>query len=127
MKLGRLNGMEESLAKKKPDILAAWVRPSLEAPRTRHYSGLPPELTDGEDYRVELPRAEIITIEPEPNAAGIFLFRYLRDGTFITDTWHESVEDAKFQAEYEYGTTDQEWVAVPGDVTGPVAFLVEHT
>lgn len=34
---------------------------------------------------------------------GFFLVRYSANGEFAGDTWHESVEDAKEQAEFEFG------------------------
>jgi hypothetical protein len=42
---------------------------------------------------------EINGSESEP----CMMFRYTSDDAFCGDTWHESLEDAFHQAEYEYG------------------------
>jgi hypothetical protein len=42
---------------------------------------------------------EIKGSESEP----CMMFRYTSDGAFCGDTWHESLEGAFHQAEYEYG------------------------
>lgn len=42
---------------------------------------------------------------------GHFLYRYARDGEFAGDTWHQSLEEAKGQANWEYGLQLQ-WVEV---------------
>ena len=55
-------------------------------PNVRHYAGLPPELTEGEDIRKELPSAVLAIIEEAPD--GIFLKRYDRQGRCVGDTWH---------------------------------------
>jgi hypothetical protein len=48
-----------------------------------------------------MPIAEALLIEVE--ADGVFLFRLSADGQFAGDTWHESVEEAKEQAKFEFG------------------------
>jgi hypothetical protein len=40
------------------------------------------------------------------------LYRYQDDGTFCGDTWHETFEDAKHQALYEYGIAEDAWQRV---------------
>lgn len=53
-------------------------------------------------------------------AAGLAICRYESDGGFylfycddqwgvLTDTWHETLEDAKEQAEFEYKGTSRTW------------------
>lgn len=39
----------------------------------------------------------------EARADGVFLERFSVDADFGGDTWHETVEDAKHQAVFEYG------------------------
>jgi len=93
--------------------------------RTRHYWGLPPdlaEITGGEGQVIDMPRAEFITIEPDPS--GFFLIRYLRNGDFAGDTWHQTLEEAKHQAEFEFGTSDADWVTVPEDQDNPGRFMM---
>ena len=93
-------------------------------PLSRHFRGLPPELTDGNDNRKELAWPRVIVIEEKPS--GIFLFRFADNGSCVGDTWHMSVEEAKKQAEYEYGNFLAEWQRVPSDVDDPVAFALEQ-
>ena len=38
-----------------------------------------------------------------------FLLRFDNDGRCIADTWHESMGDAKTQANFEYGVVDDDW------------------
>jgi hypothetical protein len=96
--------------------------------KTRHYRGLPPELAELPEFEgsqhgvIDMPRAEIIAIHPD--ASCFFLIRYLRNGDFAGDTWHKTVEDAKHQAEYEFGTSEGDWVAVPEDQDDPVKFFL---
>ena len=41
--------------------------------------------------------------------AGYYLFYCDESGTEITDTYHESLEKAMAQAEWEFGTKNDEW------------------
>lgn len=43
--------------------------------------------------------------------SGFYLMRFTDDWQFITDTWHESVEEAYSQAEFEYVGVTQTWQA----------------
>jgi hypothetical protein len=74
--------------------------------RTRHATGLP----DGP--QVEMPNAEILVLEKNPKGTAM-LFRYTRDGQDAGDTWHQTVEDAKAQASWEYENALGMWVNVP--------------
>jgi hypothetical protein len=58
-----------------------------------------------------------------PPASGLAVCRYEKDAGFylfycdggwrvLTDTWHESAEDARRQAEFEYEGVDNAWKAV---------------
>lgn len=48
-------------------------------------------------------------VEIVQDEAGVSLFRYCSEGNYIADTWHKSLEEAKRQAEYEFGITDEHW------------------
>ena len=54
----------------------------------------------------------ILVIEARPGGAAL-LFRHTVDGTFYSDTWHESVEDAKGQAGWEYEGALGMWPEAP--------------
>jgi len=42
-------------------------------------------------------------------AQGFYLFGCDPDWNVVTDTWHESVDDAKEQAEFEYEGISKTW------------------
>jgi hypothetical protein len=91
--------------------------------RTRHYLGLPAEV-GGKD-QIDLPDAEIALIELDES--GVFLIRYLINGDFAGDTWHQTVEEAKDQARYEYGTIENDWIAIPVNHPHPIVFIRSRT
>jgi hypothetical protein len=39
-----------------------------------------------------------------------YLFQYHPDSDFYSDTFHESIEDAKHQAEFEYEGVSKTWI-----------------
>ena len=52
---------------------------------------------------------------------GYFLYTF-RQGSFASDTWHQSSEDAKHQADYEWPGVKIAWQAVPDTVKDLQAF-----
>ena len=46
-----------------------------------------------------------------PTDSGFYLLHICASGE-IADTWHETVEDAMHQAEFEFGVHKDEWVSV---------------
>lgn len=90
-------------------------------PHVRHYHGLPPDLAKDRDSRSEMPIAEALLIEIEPD--GVFLFRLSANGEFAGDTWHQSIEEAKTQAEFEFGHGLSNWESVPSDVEDVMAYV----
>jgi hypothetical protein len=44
---------------------------------------------------------------------GPMLFRYTAAGDFAGDTWHESLDKAKGQAQFEYGQALGPWHEIP--------------
>ncbi len=67
---------------------------------TKRYWGLPPELNKSKDERVLMPTAQVVVIEV--GDCDYLLIRYTLDGVFAGDTWHETLDRAKTQADYEY-------------------------
>jgi len=51
-------------------------------------------------------------IEQKPD--GIFLFSFLPNG-FVGDTWHQSIDEAKAQADYEAGAAIGSWEIVSAE------------
>jgi hypothetical protein len=64
------------------------------------------------------------------NAQGFYLFGCDQNWQSVTDTWHQTLEDAMYQAEFEYEGVAKTWVfaelgslpqgnpAMPGDESG---------
>lgn len=89
-------------------------------PKTRHFSGLPPELNRGIDTRQPLPWPRFIIIDETQN--GVYLLRYTTSGEKSGDTWHTNIGDALHQARKEYGDLLGEWEDVPLNVTDVVEY-----
>jgi len=101
--------------------LVAVIREVDDPPESRSFLGLPPELTGGKDQRVRLPLPSFIVVEgTDDHGGGFFLLRFTAEGTWLTDTWHETVEFAKEQAVSEFEHALGEWHEVPVD-TDPVS------
>jgi hypothetical protein len=64
-------------------------------------------------------KTSILLIEEKPE--GFFLFEFRDDG-FVGDTWHRTIEDAKAQANYDFGNSISAWQEVPLEIADPVAF-----
>src|SRR5690606_17290127 len=85
-----------------------------------HYLGYPPELTGSKaDKRILLPRPKILVIRQISGDEIAFrpdddflLFRFTETGEYAGDTWHQSIEEAKAQAEFEYGLAGDAWQVV---------------
>lgn len=55
---------------------------------------------------------EILVIEESDNA--FYLNRYIRDGEFVTDTWHQSIKEAEEQSKHEFPNLILHWVEMEG-------------
>jgi hypothetical protein len=92
---------------------------------TKHYVGLPPELNDGKDNRVLMPVAAIVLIElGDGDSAGVgdcMLYRFTLDGSFVGDTWHETLTEAKAQADFEYVLST--WREVPSHISNVLSWI----
>src|SRR5258708_4476685 len=91
----------------------------------RQLAGLPPELAGGRDDRVPLPRPCVLIVQ-QGSGRGLLMYRYTRDRRCGGDTWHENLEHAQEQAEFEFGDAVGEWRQVPDDVEDPVGFALEQ-
>jgi hypothetical protein len=96
----------------------------LDDVRVRHYVGLPDALAGGDDA-VDLPSPAIVLMEPDADN-GVTLLRLAANGAFAGDTWHETEEDARHQAEYEFGAALGTWTEIPDDVEDAEAFAVSR-
>jgi hypothetical protein len=57
-----------------------------------------------------MPPARRLVIEEHPE--GLYIFRYADNWQFSGDTWHQSLEDALNQIEYEFGAKELEWAPI---------------
>lgn len=89
--------------------------------RTPHFAGLPNELSSKSPTKMPSPRVLVID---EDSEGGVFLYRLTSNGGDAGDTWHPDVQEAKHQAEYEYGNAIGHWIAVPGSVNDAREFAV---
>lgn len=55
----------------------------------------------------EFPPAAFVEIKA--NESGFLLLRFDADGQFSGDTWHQSLEEAKEQARFEFGIIESDW------------------
>ena len=88
--------------------------------KVRHYNGLPPQLTGGKDSRELLATPVLLLTKQESD--GVSLYRYASDGNIVGDTFHESLDDARAQARFEYGQAISDWKQVPENVAEPFTF-----
>jgi hypothetical protein len=78
-------------------------------------------------FSLLLPFPDIVIIQRDLiDTTGFFLFRYLIDGTDAGDTWHETLEEAKGQADFEYGDSIDEWIEIPEDVNDPLEYCLQQ-
>jgi hypothetical protein len=92
----------------------ALVRLTNIHPSTRHSTGFPAALASTGELPEPMEWPRVLLIHSEDD--GVFLDRYTSSGAPAGDTWHQSVEQAKRQAEDEYGALLSAWVPVPSDV-----------
>jgi len=79
-------------------------------------------ISDGELITGDsLPLPDRVVIEPEPDSDSYFMLRYTRSGVFCGDTWHEDLEAALEQANYEYGLTAADFLVVHDGQPGGAA------
>ena len=91
-------------------------------PASRHFRGLPPELTSGVDTREKLGRAAYLVIEQKPD--GVFLERFDERGEPVGDTWHRSIPEAEDQARHEFGNTLTAWEDIPMQTTDEAVYCL---
>lgn len=57
----------------------------------------------------EIPPTDSLKIVEYENTEGYYLLHYDANGIEIADTFHESIDDAFAQAEWEYNIKPNEW------------------
>lgn len=61
-----------------------------------------------------------IEIESEPGSSHYLVCRYTKSGEFCGDTWHEDLEAAFHQANFEYGLSASDFLLVHDGVSGGI-------
>ena len=72
------------------------------------------EIKGATNHTVASPEGPVTCPEPtcvvvEEQEGAFYLFRYSSDGECVADTWHLTVDEAKAQAEFEYGIKEGDW------------------
>jgi len=52
------------------------------------------------------------TVEVVDQEGAIYLLRLDKEGQCIADTWHQTIEEAKAQASFEFNVNDCDWQEV---------------
>ncbi len=91
---------------------------------TRHYCGMPPEVTEDVDQRTLLPKATVLVIEETKE--GFFLYRYTKTGESAGDTWHQNLSGAIKQAEFEFGVKEGRWEDIPGEIPDWYSYIFKR-
>jgi hypothetical protein len=55
------------------------------------------------------PLPDPVSVEVVEHEGAIYLLRFDSNGECIADTWHDTVDAAKAQADFEFGITDNDW------------------
>jgi hypothetical protein len=80
---------------------------SMSTGKTKHYisNSIDQNFENNDIENIPVPKWVEISEESE----GFYLYHYNSDGECIADTWHESIEDAKEQAKFEFGILNDDW------------------
>ena len=80
--------------------------------QVRHYVG-PVARQDGTLGGALMSPAVRVEIEEDQTGTGnFFLLRYGLKDEFAGDTWHQTLDEAKEQAEFEFGVAKSDWEVV---------------
>lgn len=91
--------------------LFAQIVGNIEPPKTKHYKGLPPKVTEGADSRVSMNAPIVLVIEERED--GVFLYHFDAKADCVGDTWHHDIDEAKEQARSEFQNHLTHWTEVP--------------
>lgn len=94
--------------------------------QSKHYVGLPPEMTGGDDLRVAMPVPQVV-IATEGERRGWVLYRYTSEREVAGETWHPSMPDAKQQAAQEYGEALGGWREIPEGVDDILTYALHQS
>lgn len=108
-----------------PNIrLFAAIHGDVLHPKAHHVIGFPTEIGADNNKIQKLPSPDVLVIEQEAEGS-VFLYRMTRGGKPGGDTWHQSINDAKHQAEYEYGQVLGDWQPIPESAVDARDFAIK--
>lgn len=94
-------------------------------PKTKHYIGLPPEVTGNPLSARPLPIPRFVLFIEEQN--GFYLYRYDLAGNFAGDTYHGTIPDAMKQAKYEFNIKSQsQWIDIPKEEKSEINYVISY-
>jgi len=73
-----------------------------------------------------LPPPDVILLVADAADPGAMLFRYTVHGEFGGDTWHQTADDAREHAIYDYSDALGDWVDVPDAVEDAHAYAIQY-
>jgi len=76
------------------------------------------------DVQQELPSAQVILLNQSDE--GYFLYRYTATGQSGGDTGHLTLDDALYQAQFEYGDGLTDWYPAPQNVDDVLTIALNH-
>lgn len=110
-----------TMADERMPSLSEWLaeyRSRRPATEVALYRGTLPESLISEVSRQRVTAVRISRSDdpdnPNPDK-GFYLFSLDENGNELADTWHETVDDAFAQAEYQFGLNPADWTAVGGE------------
>ncbi len=101
-------------------MYVAALKPLPEGMESGQFVGLPDEIA-GIGFHSALPLPDVLMIVG--NRDVFYLLRFLSSGEEVGDTWHQTVEEAKRQADLEYEGCVGRWLDVPDDMPDPEAII----
>lgn len=93
--------------------------------KTKHYIGLPPEVTNNVNEAKLLKVAKVLVIF-DTVVNGYELYRYDEDGEFAGDTWHATEDDVTEQAKFEFNLKGIFWREIPKNIDYPIKYAIEY-
>jgi hypothetical protein len=99
--------------------------PPIDERRAHHFVGSPPDESGQLVVHEEFPWPKVLLIRPGQDA-GFMLYRYAQNGQFAGDTWHLTLDEAREQADFEFGEGLSPWRTVPEEIADPVTFALHE-
>ena len=76
---------------------------------THHHASRTRHTISGSEGARDFPPFVELVVAVYPGETSCYLFRICSDGQ-VADTWHQAIEEALDQAEWEFGVKTEEWI-----------------